>query len=53
MASTSPPPPTTTPARLRRVLSIQSAVVHGVVGNRASTLALQLAGLDVDALNMV
>ena len=41
------------PARLRRVLSIQSHVVHGVVGNRASALALALAGLDVDVLNTV
>ena len=36
-----------------RVLSIQSHVVHGVVGNRAATLPLQLLGFDVDALNSV
>lgn len=37
----------------KRVLSIQSHVVHGYVGNRAATFPLQLNGWDVDALNSV
>ena len=36
-----------------RVLSIQSHVVSGYVGNKAATFPLQLLGLDVDALNTV
>lgn len=37
----------------QRVLSIQSHVVHGYVGNRAATFPLQFLGFDVDALNSV
>ncbi|KAI8874167.1 Ribokinase-like protein [Ramicandelaber brevisporus] len=37
----------------RRVLSVQSHVVSGYVGNRAATFPLQLLGYDVDALNTV
>lgn len=36
-----------------RILSIQSHVVHGYVGNRAATFPLQLRGFDVDVLNTV
>ncbi|KAJ3357546.1 hypothetical protein HDU83_006272 [Entophlyctis luteolus] len=36
-----------------RVLSIQSHVVHGHVGNKAATFPLQLLGLNVDPLNTV
>lgn len=39
--------------KTRRVLSIQSHVVHGYVGNRAATFPLQYCGWDVDALNTV
>lgn len=35
------------------VLSIQSHVVHGYVGNKASTFPMQLFGIDVDPLNVV
>jgi pyridoxine kinase len=31
-----------------RVLSIQSSVVHGYVGNKAAVFPLQLLGFDVD-----
>jgi len=41
----------TSPAR--RVLSVQSHVVHGYVGNRAATFPLQLLGFDVDCINSV
>lgn len=37
----------------RRVLSIQSHVVHGYVGNKAATFPLQCLGFDVDAINSV
>ncbi|CAE6370824.1 unnamed protein product [Rhizoctonia solani] len=37
----------------KRVLSIQSHVVHGYVGNKAATFPLQLLGWDVDAINTV
>lgn len=37
----------------QRVLSIQSHVVHGYVGNKAATFPLQLLGFEVDALNTV
>ncbi|KAG8940020.1 putative pyridoxal kinase [Tulasnella sp. 408] len=37
----------------RRVLSIQSHVVSGYVGNRAATFPLQLLGWDVDPVNTV
>jgi pyridoxine kinase len=36
-----------------RVLSIQSHVVFGYVGNKAATLPLQLHGIEVDPLNTV
>jgi pyridoxal/pyridoxine/pyridoxamine kinase len=36
-----------------RVLSVQSHVVHGVVGNRAAVFPLQLLGMDVDAIHTV
>jgi pyridoxine kinase len=36
-----------------RVLSIQSHVVHGYVGNKAAVFPLQLLGLDVDFINSV
>lgn len=38
---------------LPRLLLIQSHVVHGYVGNRASTFPLQCQGWDVDVLNTV
>lgn len=37
----------------KSVLSIQSHVVHGYVGNRTSTFPLQTLGWDVDVLNTV
>ncbi|TPX68528.1 pyridoxal kinase [Spizellomyces sp. 'palustris'] len=37
----------------RRVLSIQSHVVYGYVGNKAATFPLQVLGFDVDPLNAV
>lgn len=37
----------------KSVLSVQSHVVHGHVGNRAGTFPLQLQGWDVDELNSV
>lgn len=39
--------------RTRKVLSIQSHVVHGYVGNKAATFPLQYREWDVDALNTV
>ena len=36
-----------------RVLSIQSHVVYGYVGNKAATFPLQLLGMEVDPLNTV
>lgn len=36
-----------------RVLSVQSHVVCGYVGNKSATLPLQLLGFDVDAINSV
>ncbi len=38
---------------MRHVLSIQSHVVSGYVGNKAATFPLQLLGYDVDAINTV
>eukprot|EP00123_Amoebidium_parasiticum_P004910 comp16184_c0_seq1/m.13814 comp16184_c0_seq1/g.13814 ORF comp16184_c0_seq1/g.13814 comp16184_c0_seq1/m.13814 type:complete len:371 (-) comp16184_c0_seq1:49-1161(-) len=38
---------------VRRVLSIQSHVVSGYVGNKSATFPLQVLGYDVDALNSV
>ncbi|ODQ83061.1 hypothetical protein BABINDRAFT_159523 [Babjeviella inositovora NRRL Y-12698] len=37
----------------KKVLSIQSHVVHGYVGNRAATFPMQCQGWDVDTLNTV
>ncbi|KAH9579837.1 Pyridoxamine kinase/Phosphomethylpyrimidine kinase [Trypanosoma melophagium] len=37
----------------KTVLSIQSFVTHGYVGNKAATFPLQLHGFDVDAINTV
>ncbi|QLL31090.1 hypothetical protein HG536_0A09070 [Torulaspora globosa] len=39
--------------RTRRVLSVQSHVIHGYVGNKAATFPLQYRGWDVDGLNTV
>ena len=36
-----------------RVLSVQSSVVHGYVGNKSSVFPLQLHGFDVDPINTV
>lgn len=36
-----------------RLLSIQSHIVHGYVGNKASTFPLQLLGFDVSIINTV
>uniref|UniRef100_A0A2P2IA92 Pyridoxal kinase n=2 Tax=Hirondellea gigas TaxID=1518452 RepID=A0A2P2IA92_9CRUS len=36
-----------------RVLSLQSHVVHGYVGNKSATFPLQVLGLEVDAINSV
>ncbi|OLY84168.1 Pyridoxal kinase [Smittium mucronatum] len=38
---------------MTRVLSIQSHVVSGYVGNRAATFPMQYLGLDVDVINTV
>lgn len=38
---------------MERVLSIQSHVVHGSVGNKSVVLPLQLLGFEVDAVNTV
>jgi hypothetical protein len=37
----------------RRVLSIQSHVVSGYVGNKVAVFPLQLLGFDVDVINSV
>jgi len=37
-------------APVRRVLSIQSSVVHGYVGNKSAVFPLQLHGFDVDPI---
>lgn len=39
--------------RSKSILSIQSHVVHGYVGNKASTFPLQMLNWDVDILNTV
>lgn len=36
-----------------KVLSVQSHVVHGYVGNKSAVFILQLHGVDVDAINTV
>ncbi|CAF3581301.1 unnamed protein product [Rotaria sordida] len=41
------------PKRIPRVLSIQSHVVHGFVGNKCATFILQLYGFEVDVINSV
>ena len=41
------------PSRHRRILSIQSHVVSGYVGNKSATFPLQLLGYEVDAINSV
>jgi pyridoxine kinase len=41
------------PSAEPRVLSIQSHVVHGYVGNKAAVLPLQVLGLEVDFINSV
>ena len=41
------------PNQTPRVISIQSHVVHGYVGQKACTFPLQLLGFDVDAVNTV
>ena len=41
------------PIKMRRILSIQSHVVSGYVGNKAATFPLQLLGFDVDVINSV
>mmetsp|Transcript_13001 Transcript_13001/g.26555 ORF Transcript_13001/g.26555 Transcript_13001/m.26555 type:complete len:307 (+) Transcript_13001:133-1053(+) len=43
----------TSPQTTSRVLSIQSHVVHGYVGNKSATFPLQLLGFDVDPVNSV
>ena len=49
MSSIAADPPASTP----HVLSIQSHVVHGYVGNRSAVFPLQLLGLEVDVINTV
>ncbi|QHS75926.1 putative pyridoxal kinase BUD17 [Saccharomyces paradoxus] len=44
---------TSTLHKTKRVLSIQSHVIHGYVGNKAATFPLQYRGWDVDVLNTV
>ncbi|CAF1534678.1 unnamed protein product, partial [Rotaria magnacalcarata] len=39
--------------RIPRVLSIQSHVVHGFVGNKCATFILQLYSFEVDVINSV
>ena len=36
-----------------RVLSVQSHVAHGYVGNKSAVFPLQLLGFEVDAVNSV
>jgi len=40
-------------SRAQNILSIQSHVVHGYVGNRAAVFPLQLLGFEVDVINSV
>ena len=40
-------------APLGRILSVQSHVVHGVVGNKAAVFPLQAMGFEVDVVNTV
>lgn len=39
--------------KLQSVLSVQSSVCHGYVGNKAAMLPLQLLGYNVDPINTV
>jgi pyridoxine kinase len=48
-----PAPNSARVTRSARVLSIQSSVVYGYVGNRSAVLPLQLLGIEVDPLNSV
>jgi len=41
------------PMSCRRVLSVQSHVVHGYVGNKSAVFPLQLHGFEVDPVNSV
>uniref|UniRef100_A0A1I7VMW4 Pyridoxal kinase n=1 Tax=Loa loa TaxID=7209 RepID=A0A1I7VMW4_LOALO len=41
------------PPKDRRILSIQSHVVHGYVGNKCSVFPMQLHGYEVDPINSV
>ena len=43
----------TTATATARVLSIQSHVVHGYVGNKSAVFPLQLLGFEVDFINTV
>ena len=43
----------TTPNAIPRVLSVQSSVVSGYVGNKAAVFPLQLLGFDVDPVHSV
>lgn len=47
------PMPEQVPAQDKRVLSVQSHVVHGCVGNRSAIFPLQLLGFEVDFVNSV
>lgn len=47
------PAPRAAPRVAPRVLSVQSHVVHGYVGNRAAVFPLQLLGFEVDVINSV
>jgi pyridoxine kinase len=48
-----PSPSSSSCSKGSRVLSIQSHVVHGYVGNKAAVFPLQLLGFDVDVVNSV
>ena len=45
--------PRTVKSPEKRILSIQTHVVSGYVGNKCTVFPLQLHGLDVDAINSV
>lgn len=49
----SAPPPLHVAAAQKRVLSIQSHVVHGYVGNKCAVFPLQVLGFEVDPINSV
>ncbi|EGB02658.1 hypothetical protein AURANDRAFT_35023, partial [Aureococcus anophagefferens] len=46
-------PRRTRPMAAKHVLSVQSHVVHGYVGNKSAVFPLQLLGFEVDAVNSV